>query len=220
MTLPINIREEAAFWGRQFVEHAFFTAAGLAAPDQVSMRAAALRLHQMGPAMVSIGPQGVARLARELIALQQANLAAYAPPKWPGWNFPSVIRHMIREEEWFLGLLEDRWTPNDLLCLAARDKSEAAGVMGKLMDPSAEPISRTAESRSEALRLLESRCRLEPFESLAPQVIAEIDAVVALGGSPEVAAAEKAIPLAEILHEGREGTHHIALINRILDQGR
>lgn len=220
MDLPIDIQEEAAFWGHRFTEHAAFLAAGLnhSIPAQASLRRAAEKLQIYGPSFVKAGPKGVARLARELTGVQEVILTSFMPPLWSGWNFPSLLRHMIQEQQWFLDMLEGRAMRTQLLSMASKHDAEAATVLDKMLDPSATPLSNVARGKSEVFQGLQARARVEPFEFIAPTFVTEADGLAAFGGSPEVASAEKAIPLAMVLHEGSETTHQATLLRKIINQ--
>lgn len=213
MSLPIDLRSEAAFWHRQFVEHALLTASAMPDKDQKSIADALGRLASQYRDFVSV--ERTVQLTQGLMTVHEAILQSFAPPRWPGFLSPAVIRHMLLEENWLLGLVSQRWTPGELLFFATKEKSQAAGQLARGLDPSAASEAQIAQKYALKLESL-SHVNSFLFGPTVADAVALIGEYVRFSTGRGVEDAEKSISRAMLDHEAREGLHNIETLRRVM----
>lgn len=157
MPTPARARDEALFWlGQQDREHAGFLVLGTPDPG---VRAEASRVMQAYEQAAAAGDvRALVEIARASQALKRAALALRREG-WIGSLYPSLIEHMIEEVDHALATMSREVSLRDAACFWARERSGAAAVLGKLLDPSETALSAHAMRHSAVLRNLHAGCR-------------------------------------------------------------
>ncbi len=210
---------EATFWLPQFQEHASFTAEGLVDP---TLQAQAQQLVEQARQITSGNIRDVAGLAMALNDFHQPLLARLQSGEWLGWLYPSLIAHMMREQNWYLGVIQGLYTPRDLLCFGNLDAGEAADVLSKSIDPNPKfsSLSNAAHDRSGAILSVASACDGAPVSWLASNSTRLIGALDTLVHSTAMVAALKNVPWALVEHDAREAAHFLAILRNLKATGQ
>lgn len=206
---------EFDFWGRQIVEHALIAHLALEEP---ALKGRALEFHRaLKQAYDARDLTTFLSVLQQFIAFKQAALQQQRAGAWLGWAFPSLVQHMIDEEEFFLARVHQQpATVAQIMSFWLKERAGEAEVAAHLIDPS--ETAAVAKMSEAALR----------FTQLDRSAAARCDAiVVALAGAAGVKANRELLamqpnrPLSLIspdlkAHVAREGERFVETTQRLL----
>jgi hypothetical protein len=193
----IDVRNEARFWGRQFIEHAQFTHDLIDAPSLKEVIAALL-----ARGVNTNSPDAVAQFAQSLNAIHGDLFNRQSQGVYVGPMFPSLTQHMMLEQNWYLGIYSgvSPISQADYANFAAKNVKDAGTLTARLIDPLSAPASNQVQAIADSL-------------TIPPQSISALDnaihAMHVAGASPQFVAALKAISPVMVDHEDRENLHYL-----------
>lgn len=210
--------DEFDFWGLQITEHALFV--GMSLVD-ANLRQKALELHQaLGAAYNARDlPTFLARLD-EFIAFKETGLAQIKAGNWIGWGFPSLLRHMLDEERFFLAKLQNTISPEQEMTFWLKERLEENELAVHLLDPVEGGAIAKVATAANQFAALGKRC----LTGCDPSVIRSAQALGILMNRELAEMApgrpQSVIPPELKAHVEREGQRFVQTAGRILHTGR
>lgn len=219
--LAPNVVDDFQFWGLQIIEHAQFAAMGL--EDQPELLAQALEIHRQLVAAYSARDLATFRaiVEQQFIPFKDAALAQLKAGTWLGWNFQSLLRHMIDEEQFFLDRTGARtMTPEQEMAFWLKERLEETELSAHLVDPTEGGAVGKLTQAANALAQLGQRCLttcdarvVQAAQTLGLRMGAELAAMQP--GRPQ-----SVIPAELKTHVERENARFVQAATRILLTGR
>jgi hypothetical protein len=169
--------DETAFWSRQLSEHALFLHLGM---ETEPFKKRGLEIHKKWEAFRDTLSEKtlpkVLPLARELRAYKMAINKSLNEGKWVGWIFPSFVRHIIQELDFFVDKLNGvRYSPKDEVDFWNHINSDHAAFESHLLDPYERKLSAKANALSEKIATLPDS-EEDMFIKISLNAAAELDA--------------------------------------------
>lgn len=170
MPTPAQAREEALFWlGQQDREHMVLVAMAV---HEAAIRAEAARLVSAYEAAAAAGD--VTALVQIATRAQEVKRGALelARKGWVGFLYPSLLEHMNEEVDHALMKIRRDVEPRHQVMFWSKERSGAAGAMGRLFDPAESGAASEALRYHAALRDLHAAAKKPSSGNVAPSVLA------------------------------------------------
>lgn len=207
--------DEFDFWGHQITEHALFVALSL---QDAALRKRAMDLHTaLGQAYAACDLQTFLAHLSEFMTFKREGLALVKGGTWIGWGFPSMLRHMLDEEQFFVDKINGNITPQQEIAFWLKERLEENELAAHLIDP------------TEGVAITKLINGANQFARLGQQCLAQCDVNVIRGAglagqamNAELARMrpQSVIPPQLQAHVEREGARFVQATQRILHAGR
>lgn len=195
--LIFNMDVESQFWGFQFLEHVEFTFQLL---DEQEFKSHAAQL------LKSASGYSTEELAQALLELHSSIFDVQRTGESVGPLWPSLVSHMMDEQNWYLRLVSGNVSARDYACFTAKSASGAMGLTARLIDPISQDVSNVVLESSRKFARLEKACQTSYLSSLVSSLSNEIELSILGSESEKFHHALKVISPKMVAHENRE--HH------------